>query len=98
MFSHPTHTLLHVLTNWLIPAASASAMTANSNSLEEQKRLEYEQWLKQQQKEQQMFECSVKYEEKAENESSATTMQGNTSLANYHCKKYNSKFQNVQNT
>lgn len=41
--------------------------------MEEQKRLEYEQWLKQQQKEQQMFECSVKYEEKADESSSSVT-------------------------
>ena len=47
----------------------------HSVSMEEQKRLEYEQWLKQQQKEQQMFECSVKYEEKAE-ESSSSVIQG----------------------
>merc|ERR1719245_2875334 len=59
-------------------------MTAMNNhdslNLEEEKRMEYEQWLKQQQKEQQMmqYDCSVKYEESQSAVSSTATTQGAT--------------------
>lgn len=53
--------------NWPISAASAPVMQSSSAaSVDEQKRQEYAEWLKQQEKEQQMLEydCSVKYEVK----------------------------------
>ena len=52
----------------------------DSKNLEEEKRMEYEQWLKQQQKEQQMmqYDCSVKYEESQSAVSSTATTQGNS--------------------
>ncbi len=56
--------------NWPLSVASASTMQSSSAavaaSVDEQKRQEYAEWLKQQEKEQQMLEydCSVKYEVK----------------------------------